>query len=52
MALNKPEKLNALSMTMVRGMWDAIEQHWSVRERRMEVLERLTYVGVVGGGTQ
>eukprot|EP00903_Cladosiphon_okamuranus_P006654 g6497.t1 len=29
LTLNKPEKLNALSMTMVRGMWDSIEQHWS-----------------------
>ncbi len=31
LTLNKPEKLNALSMTMVRGMTEAIEQHWSVR---------------------
>ncbi|CAM9665303.1 unnamed protein product, partial [Hapterophycus canaliculatus] len=29
LTLNKPEKLNALSMSMVRGMSDAIEEHWS-----------------------
>ncbi|CAM9806811.1 unnamed protein product [Pylaiella littoralis] len=29
LTLSKPEKLNALSMTMVRGMSDAIEEHWS-----------------------
>ncbi|CAM9465045.1 unnamed protein product [Ectocarpus sp. 6 AP-2014] len=29
LTLNKPEKLNALSLTMVRGMSAAIEEHWS-----------------------
>lgn len=28
-------------MTMVRGMWGALEQHWSVRNRRTEAIERL-----------
>lgn len=37
LTLNKPEKLNALSMTMVRGMSDAIEEHWSVRVYSEEI---------------
>lgn len=34
LTLNKPEKLNALSLSMVRGMSAAIEEHWSVRNNR------------------